>query len=187
MIDNKNLALVRHSFATCVFTHKIQEIASEKCEAKLFAVKVFNVILVALVLIMFFLQIRFPQELLWSYVGSGLTVSEVLFLIVQLSFDFEQRAVTHKNSALKYLGLRDSYKNLMVDILNEMPLENLVERRDYCQKQFELISELSPQTNRKHYNEAQKRLNKDGLKVGEDFTWSDEEINWFLPSSLRIN
>lgn len=186
-MDTKNLSIIRQSFASTVFTHKVQEISAENQESKVFIVKIMNVLLVSAVLILLVVQLSHPENLIFTYIGTGMTVAEIIFLIIQLSFNFEQRVVAHKNSALKYMGLRDAYRSLITDVMNESISDiEIVTRRDLLQREYQIISDLAPQTDSKEYTEAQRRLNKRGAVSGEEFTWSDEEIDWFLPESLRI-
>lgn len=186
-MDIKNLSIIRQSFASTVFTHKVQEIASENQGKKALVIKVVNILLVSVVLILLIVQVANPENLIFSYIGSGVTVAEVIFLIIQISFSFEQKEIMHKNSALKYMGLRDAYRLLIVDVMNDsISTTEIVTRRDHLQTQYQVISDLAPQTNAKEYTEAQKRLNKRGEIGGEEFTWSDEEIDWFLPNNLRL-
>lgn len=186
-MDIKNLAIVRQSYANTVFTHKVQEVASDFQDTKAFRVKKVNIILVLIVLILLVLQATYPDTIVLAYIGAGVTIGEILFLIVQLSFNFEQKAISYKNSALKFMGLRDSYRSLITDIMNEsIDTQTIISKRDTLQHQYQVICDLSPQTGSLEYTEAQKRLNKRGAVSGEEFTWSDEEIDWFLPESLRL-
>ncbi|QQG42456.1 MAG: SLATT domain-containing protein [Candidatus Giovannonibacteria bacterium] len=187
-MDIKNLSIIRQSFANTVFTHKVQEVAAEDQGRNVFKVKIANIILVGIVIVLLVVQASNPENLLFSYLAAGVTIAEIIFLIIQLSFSFEQRVVMHKNSALKYMGLRDSYRSLIVDIMNEsITTEILVTRRDLLQREYQIISDLAPQTGNKEYKEAQKRLNKRGEIEGEEFTWSDGEIDSFLPENLRLS
>lgn len=186
-MDIKNLSIIRQSFASAVFTHKVQEIASENQEKNVFIIKIINIILVLIVLILLIVQAANPNNLIFSFVGAGITVAEIIFLIIQLSFNFDQKVIMHKNSALKYMDLRDAYRSLITDIMNEaIQTSEIISRRDLLQREYQIISDLAPQTGNKEYAEAQKRLNKRGVVSGEDFTWSDEEIDWFLPENLRL-
>lgn len=186
-MDSKNLSIVRQSFANTLFTHKVQEVAAEKQEQKVFAIKCVNIFIVLIVLVLLILQVSNPSNQIFSYIGSGVTVAEIIFLIIQLSFSFEQRVILHKNAALKYMGLRDSYRLLIVDIMNSTIEEKtIITRRDLLQREYQIISDLSPQTGPKEYTEAQKRLNKRGAVEGEEFTWTDKEIDWFLPENLKL-
>jgi hypothetical protein len=124
----------------------------------------------------------------FSYIGIGLTVGDTIFLIIQLSFSFDANSAQHKNSALKYMGLRDKYRELITDIMNNRITKGEINaKRDSLQREYQIISELALKTGRKEYEEAQKRLNKRGAVEGEDFTWSDEEIDRFLPEKLRLS
>jgi hypothetical protein len=186
-MNKENLSIIRQSFASTVFTHKVQEIAAEHQEKNVFFIKIINIVLVSIVLILLIIQAAKPEILLFSYISVGITVAEVIFLIIQLTFSFEQRVVMHKNSALKYMGLRDAYRSLIADVMSEsVSTDQIIARRDLLQREYQVISDLAPQTGPKEYTEAQKRLNKRGVTQGEEFTWSDEEIDWFLPESLRV-
>ena len=187
-MDIKNLSIVRQSFANTVFTHKVQEAAAENAGEWAFLVKVANIGIVALAFIMLLLQVANPTNLVFSYSGSGIAAGEIIFLVAQLTFNFEQSALSHKNSALKYMQLRDKYRGLIVDIMNERaPQEALIARRDSLQAEYQVISDLASQTGTKEYAEAQKRLHTAGASGEEHYTWSDAEINQFLPENLRLD
>lgn len=186
-MDIKNLSIVRQSFANTVFTHKVQEVAAEFQGKKAHLVIIWNIVLVSIVLILLVIQSFNPDEVWLTYIGAGVTVSEIIFLVIQLSFNFEQKSVLHKNSALKFMALRDNYRSLITDIMNEQIDSNgIIVKRDSLQYQYQVICDLAPQTGSAEYTEAQMRLNKRGAVAGEEFTWSDEEIDWFLPANLRL-
>ena len=186
-MDIKNLSVIRQSFANTVFTHKVQEVAAEYKGLKATFIKIANIVFVALVLLMLIVQTANPTNPIYAYIGSGIAVGEIIFLIVQLSFNFEQGDVLHKNSALEYMQLRDKYRALIVDVMNNRePHEDLVSRRDGLQTEYQIISNMSPQTGPKEYSEAQRRLNTAGTVGGEQFTWSDAEIDQYLPENLRL-
>lgn len=184
-MDLKNLSIIRQSFASTVFTHQVQEVAASNKRKKVFIIKLVNIVLVSLVLILLVLQTQYPQQLLFAYIASGLTVSEVIFLIIQLTFNFEQEGLLHKNSALKYMSLRDHYRLLITDIMNERtPKRELIARRNALQQEYQSISDLSPSTGEDEYVKAQKLLGLNGS--GEQFTWTDKEIDRFLPEELHL-
>lgn len=186
-MDIKNLSIVRQSFASSVFTHKVQEVAAENHESNVQRIKAINIFFVSIVLILLLVQTADPTNLIYSYLGAGVTVAELIFLLIQLTFNFEQKVIMHKSSALKYMGLRDAYRALITDIMNgSLSVNQSITRRDLLQREYQIICDLAPQTSRKEYIEAQKRLNKRGAIDREDFTWSDEEIDWFLPENLRL-
>ncbi len=185
-MDTKNLAVIRQSFGNAVYTNKIQEIAAEFSGKKSFLIKVWNVFFVAVVLITLVLSLTYNTSI-WSYIGAGVSIAEIVFLIIQFSFSFEEKEKNHKSFALKFRGIREDYIVLIADIYNGIPLEEVVKRRDYLQKNFQHFCDLAPQTGVAEYQEAQKRLNSKGIVDGEEFTFSDEEIDRFLPPELRFS
>ncbi len=185
-MDIKNLSIVRQNFANTVFTHKVQEVAAEFQDKKAFKVKIGNVVLVSLVLITLVLSVSTVNPI-FGYLGISLSVIEIIFLIFQLSFKFEDKTILYKNSALKYLGLRNAYTSLITDIINESISDReIINKRDDLLREYQILCDLAPQTGREEYEEAQKRLNEKGVVQNEDFTWSDEEIDRFLPKELKI-
>lgn len=185
-MDRNNLSVVRQTFASTVFTHQVQEAAAANKRRKVFYINVVNIVLVSLVLILLVLQTKYQNQLIYGYLAAGLTLSEVIFLIIQLTFNFERDSLLHKNSALKYMALRDSYRLLITDIMNEKtPKRELIAQRNALQHEYQSISDLSPSTGALEYSQAQKILGLNG--DGEQFTWSDAEIDRFLPEELRIS
>lgn len=83
--------------------------------------------------------------------------------------------------------VRDRYRLLITDIMNEKsPKKELVAQRYALQAEYQSISDLAPPTSQKDFDEAQVRLNRRGKVDGEQFTWSDAEIDHFLPEELRV-
>lgn len=186
-MDIINLSTIRQTFANTVFTHQVQEAATQNQEGKAYIVKWINLVFVVLVLFLLVLQASNPENLIYSYFGILLSVFEISFMIFQLNFRFENRMMLHKNSALKFMGLRDNYRNLIADVMgSKIKIEDIRIRRDALQKEYQTICEFAPQTGISEYQKAQKNLNKRGVVEGENFTWSDEEIDHFLPEKLRL-
>lgn len=183
-MSNRNLLIARQQFAQCVFNHKVHESASERNETCLNRITKFNIAIVSLVLILLIIQLICPRiQLIW-YLSTSLTVFEVVFLIIQLSFDYQGKFILHKNSALKYMNLRDEYKNLIVDIYdNKFDDISISNKRDLLQSKYQTIAELSPQTTSQDYKKSQMKL-FGKIKSWEEFTWSDNEIDKFLPDGL---
>lgn len=187
-MDKVNLSIIRQSFANTVFTHQVQEIAAAAKRKAILYIKIANIIITGIVLVLLVLQSLYQNVRIYGFIGAGLTVGEILFLIIQLTFDFEQQSLLHKNSALKYMALRDQYRSLIADVMNEkIAKKEIILRRDALQREYQSISDMSPPTGSAEYAEAQKRLNAHGDEENpEQFTWSDIEIDQFLPEELRI-
>lgn len=187
-MDMINLSVIRQSFGNVVYTHKIHEISAEAESRKSLIIKLSNIGLVAAILIIIIFQISNPKDILWSYIGVGLTISEVIFLIIQLSFNFADKSSQHKKTALSLLNIREKYIGLMADIINDnLDISEISKQRDGLQNKLEIIYNFAPQTTTAAFKEAQYRLNPKGTVEGEDFTFTDEEIDRFVPERIRIS
>jgi hypothetical protein len=180
-----NLASVRRNFAQSVFTHQVQEAAANRKIVSANKYKKLNVGFISVVLVLLVIQSFIPDNLIFTYISAGMTVCEIVFQVVQLTFNVEQEAASHKSAALKYMSLRGKYLSLITDILSDsVSLKVVQAKRDALQDEYQTVSDLSPQTTEEDYVVAQSRL---GLTGGseEQYTWSDEEIDRFLPKTLR--
>jgi hypothetical protein len=182
-IDKTNLALVRQSFANTAFSHKVHEMAAERKGRIALYFKVQNIVLISAALALFILQTMNPTSPIFSYLGAGLTAGEIIAVIVQLSFGMEAAVVAHKNTALKYMSLRDRYKLLLADLLNDNGSSVVrVQKRDELLREYQTVSDLALQSSQKDYHKAFKRLK---LKEDKQNVWSDKQIDSLLPKNLR--
>jgi len=70
----------------------------------------------------------------------------------------------------------------MANIINGRSSDELiVSKMDQLIEELKLIYKFAPQTNTKSCEKARK-----ALKINEELTFSDDEINKFLPEELRI-
>lgn len=187
-MDTHNLAVVRRMFAQAVFTHKVQEVAAEFKEKRAKCYKWVHISLVLAVLILLGLQAAHLDSPIFAIMGIGVSIAEIGFLVIQLSFNIEREVISHKNSAFRYIEIRDEYIALIADIMAGKVLhKDLIARRDALQRKYQFICDMTPQTGEKEYDEAQRRLNKRGVVSGEQSSWSNAEIDHFLPEELRLS
>jgi hypothetical protein len=77
--------------------------------------------------------------------------------------------------------VREAYLSLLTDIRDSsLTLSELRQRRDSLQERLHKIYHNAPHTDDKAYEKSQK-----ALKENEELTFSDEEIDVFLPKPLR--
>lgn len=96
-------------------------------------------------------------------------------------FDFGELAQNHANTAGDLWYVRESYLSLLTDISGRvMPSQYIREKRDTLQEDLKNIYQSAPRTFPKAYLEAQ-----DALKLNEEMTFSDNEIDVMLPPFLR--
>ena len=180
-MDENNFEIIKRSLGNVIYTQKTQEMATIRNESYTTWIKIGNMFFVASIFIALFLQIFNPNERIYLYMGIGVTVLEVLFLIFQLSFNSEQEAFKHKNTANRLWLMREKHLNLLTDIKNEKLSTKIIsEKRDALTQDLSHIYENAPQTNSEDYSKAEKALNGNEKPRADD-----EEMDNFLPDNLK--
>lgn len=109
--------------------------------------------------------------------------STVLLVLTAYMKDVDpgQQAEKHKKTASELWDIRESYLSILSD-LHDGNLDIVTSRgkRDELQSRLASIYATAPRTNSKAYGIA-----SDGLKTQGEMTFSDEEIDKFLPATLR--
>lgn len=96
-------------------------------------------------------------------------------------YDLGELAQKHRQAGSDLWLIREHYFSLLVDVrMQEKPLETLQSKRDELVQQLYEIYRGAPSTNYKAYTRAQQALQK-----LEDMTFSDAEIDAFLPKELK--
>jgi len=109
--------------------------------------------------------------------------SAILFAINTFvkGHDLGEVAQKHADAACSLWDIREKYLSLLTDIrAKNTTVEEIVERRDELQERLLGTYKGSPRTTSKAYKQA-----SIALKVNEELTFSDAEIDNFLPKELR--
>jgi hypothetical protein len=96
------------------------------------------------------------------------------------SYGKRTHAERHRATAKELWGVREEYINLLADISSDATAVDIPTRRDELTAELAAICKFAPDTTSRAYRAAQK-----ALKVSEDMTFSEDEINAFLPDSLH--
>jgi hypothetical protein len=180
-MDKTNLQVIRESFGRVAYSHKTHEKAAEIAEGKNKKVKWGNIILTTLTSGALVSTIVTSQTIL-LYTSATLSALTLGFTIFQLSFNPAEGAEKHRYVAKELWYIRERYVNLMADITNEQICnDEIVSKRTQLVEELKLIYRFAPETDSKSYEKARK-----ALKINEELTFSDEEIDQFLPNELRI-
>lgn len=180
MMNKTNLSVVRETFGRVVYTHKTHEKAAEICISKNKWFKRINVFLLALTTGSALGSILKVEEFI--IYTSMLSTLALFFLTYQLSLNPEYDALLHKKTALKLWHVREQYQNVIADIITERLSPNEIsEKRDLLLSELNKILQDAPQTDSNAYSKA-----RDALKIKEEMTFSDKEIDSFLPEELRL-
>ena len=169
---------IRECFGRVVYTHKTHERMADNCTRRLNRYKVGQIILTALTSTGVVGMVVTNQA--WLETATVLVSFLTLFVATYLkNFDLGSTAQKHRDAAAKLWNVRECYLSLLTD-LPALGRQAAVERRDELQAMLAALYQSAPQTDGKAYIEAQKRLQK-----MEDLTFSADEIDCFLPLSLK--
>jgi hypothetical protein len=172
---------VRECFGRCAYTHKTHEKMAERSAANLWWMKWIQIILSALTTGGAMGVLFSKQSIFFAYATAALSISMLILNSYAKDLDPGQQAQKHRETASDIWNVREAYLSLLADIRDAaLAMANLRERRDELQVQLYKIYRAAPHTNTKAYGLAQ-----DALKNNEELTFSDAEIDAFLPASLK--
>ncbi|WHT40388.1 SLATT domain-containing protein [Myroides sp. mNGS23_01] len=182
MDEQKNLleSQIREIYGRVIYTHKTHEKCADVLKGRNDFLKAIEITFSALTTTSI-LVIIFNNEVIFQFVAA--LFSTVLLCITLYSKDYNLLAIAekHKQAALDILEIREKLFSLLVDIrIGNEEIGSLQQRRDALNEQLVNTYRGAPKTITKAYQIASKALQKN-----EEFTFSDEEIDKFLPESLR--
>ena len=173
-------AQIRECFGRVAYSHKTHEKQADDLLGVLSRLKMWQIVLSTIVTGTLVANI-FGDN---TYAKIGVAVLSATLTLINTYFknyDLGQLGQKHKDAADKLWNVRESYISLIADIVavNTTP-DRIVERRDELQKQLAVIYASAPRTNSASYQQAQT-----ALQQNEDLTFSEAEIDAFLPDSLK--
>ena len=187
----KLLATIRFYFSQCVFMNSIHykahsRLAKVQNRYRNITIGISGATLIVIILQAIGLEDNLTQLLrIISYCGMILTATSLIFTMYSKE-DIGEIKSQHRNIAEEYKILRDSYMMLIEEaISNAYDDKILREKGQYLQKLYSAIGKYSPTTTYDDYKKAQIGLGLSG-ENDEEFTWSDKEIDRFLPQLFRI-
>lgn len=184
MSEQKNLleSQIREIYGRVVYTHKTHEKCADVLKERSDCLKFAEI----------FLSAATTTSILVVVLGEGKAFqfiaalcSTILLGITLYSKDFNLLAIAekHKQAALNILEIREKLLSLLVDIrIGNKAIEHLQQTRDELNEELINTYRGAPKTINKAYQIASK-----ALQQNEEFTFSNAEIDKFLPESLRKN
>jgi hypothetical protein len=171
---------IRECYGRVVYSHKTHEKCADILLSRLGNVKLGQIILSALT----------TGGILSTFFGSGnigagigVVLSTVLLALNSYTKDYDMGEIAqkHKQAASDLWIIREELLSLLTDIrIGDVPLDKIRERRDALTKGLHVAYTGSPSTNYQGYTKAREALQK-----LEDMTFSNAEIDAFLPQELK--
>ena len=179
---------IRECFGRVVWTHKTQEKCSDIYSQQLKNLKLFEVILSALTTTSLLTSV-FGEQKLGTILGTILSTIILGITIYTKDYDLGQISKSHADTANELWNTRELYISLLADIkAGSLTVDQIKQKRDELQESLHMIYKNAPRTNYKAYTLASKALSQDGkINQGEEMTFSDNEIDRFLPNDIRRN
>jgi SMODS and SLOG-associating 2TM effector domain family 4 len=172
---------LRECFGRCAYTHKTHEKMADSCAMRLKRLK-WGQIFVSALTTAGAVGIVFDRASVFFTYGT-LLFSVGMLILNSYAKDLNPgaEAQKHRDAAADLWNVRESYLSLLTDIRDPtVQLAKLRTRRDELQAQLHKIYKSAPRTDDDAYGRAQT-----ALKDNEELTFSDAEIDAFLPSPLR--
>ncbi|WP_330638722.1 SLATT domain-containing protein [Romboutsia hominis] len=171
---------LRQLFASVVWTHKIQEKQADIYLKQYKCLEFWRILLSALTSSGIFAVI-FVDEL-WLKLITAIVSAISLFISTYFkTYDLKLLQKEHKKSALALLELREELVSVLCDIkMNKYKEDELFKKRDDLIKKKIKIANNTLDASENAVNQA-----SENLKKRKDNTYSDEEIDSFLPLLAR--
>ena len=181
-MDKVNLQVIRESFGRVVYTHKTHEKDVEGLSLWVTIIKVSNVLSIIVTLIALVVAVAGEPDIS-MFVGIGSVTLTLILTLIQLSFSFEDRIERHRQAAKELLYLRDKYQYLIADITRGVTDDKEATiLRDKLLREANIVYRFAPTTSSKAYKKASQ-----ALKINEELTFSNSEIDQFLPDELKLD
>ena len=182
--QNKGMQIIeaqlRENYGKIVYSHKTQEKCADILSKRHIIIKNLQIILAALITTGLLVRVFKGEE--WALIVSTiLSAIQFGFTSFLREYNLGETIQKHSTAALELLDIREKYLTLLTDLKAGLLMpHDLIEKRNELQDDLSKTYKGSPRTFSKAYREAQK-----ALQLNDELTFSDEEIDNFLPNQLR--
>lgn len=176
-------AQIRECFGRVVYSTKTHEKCADLCMERLQWIKVAQIVLSAITTGGLLTALLGKPDVSYAATVVSALVSTLLLVLTAYMKDVDpgQQAEKHKKTASELWDIRESYLSMLSDLHDgNLDIAAIREKRDELHARLANVYSSAPRTNAKAYGIA-----SHGLKAQEEMTFSDEEIDKFLPAALR--
>jgi len=176
-------AQVRECFGRVVYSTKTHEKCADLCMGRLQWIKIAQIVLSALTTGGLLTALLGDPKVTYVAMVAAAVVSTILLVLSAYMKDVDpgQQAEKHKKTASEHWDIRESYLSILADLHDgHLDISVAREKRDDLQERLVGIYATAPRTTSRAYGIA-----SEGLKNHEEMTFSEDEIDKFLPAALR--
>ncbi len=172
---------VRECFGRVIYTHKTHSKMADRCADTLRWLKIVQIALSSLTA-SGAVGALFSDSYAVKLITAAVSLATVALTAYMKGFDPGAAAQKHRDAAADIWPVREDYLSLLTDIVSgDAKPDALRKRRDELQAALAAIYRGAPHTTAGAYADAQV-----ALQENEEYTFSDAEIDKFLPKALRI-
>lgn len=182
MTESKTLleSQIRELYGRVIYTHKTHEKCADVLKMRSDCIKLIEILLSAATTTTI-LVVLFGDGKVFQLVAAICSTALLALSLYSKDFNLLAIAEKHKQAALDILEIREKLLSLLVDIrIGNKEIEHLQQKRDDLNEELINTYRGAPKTINKAYKIASNALQKN-----EEFTFSDAEIDKFLPENLR--
>lgn len=171
---------IREIYGRVVYTHKTHEKCADVLKARNDCMKLTEIILSALTTTSI-LVVILGDGIIFQFLAALFSTALLCLNLYSKDYNLLALAERHKQAALNILEIREKLLSLLVDInIGTQEIVQLQKIRDELNEQLVNTYRGAPKTINKAYQIASNALQKN-----EEFTFTDDEIDKFLPENLR--
>ena len=171
---------LRECFGRVVFSHKTHEKCADILLSRLSGIKFWQIALSAITTAGC-IAVVFGVGKVGALVSVIVSTTLLAINMYTKDYDLGEIAQRHRQAGADLWKIREKYLSLITDLrIGEESIDKLQVERDNLLEELHAIYSGAPSTTYKAYKKAQ-----EALKKLEDMTFSDEEIDSFLPEGLK--
>jgi hypothetical protein len=173
-------AQLRENYGKIVYSHKTQEKCADILTKRNNGIKNIQIVLSALITTGLLVRVFKGED--WALIVSTiLSAIQFAFTSFLKEYNLGETIQKHTTAALELFDIREKYLSLLTDLnAKQLTINKVIETRNDLLEHLSKTYKGSPRTFSKAYKEAQK-----ALQINEELTFSDDEIDNFLPKPLR--
>ncbi|KUF41572.1 hypothetical protein AS359_01875 [Comamonas kerstersii] len=171
---------LRECYGRVVYSHKTHEKCADILLERQSCIKIWQIVISALVTGSI-VSTFFGTNEVGAAISAVLSASLLALNAYTKDYDLGEIAQKHRQAGSDLWIIREKYLSLLTDIrVGDVALDLIRTKRDALLDELHVVYVGAPSTNFEAYSRAQ-----EALKKLEDMTFSDEEIDAFLPKELK--
>lgn len=172
---------LRECYGRVVYTHKTQEVCADLLLERHRWIKFWQILLSALVTGGILGTISAEWREVATFISAVLSTALLALTAYTKDYDLGEIAQKHRQAAAGIWLIREKYLSLLTDLRSgNLSIGEARSARDALLAELHAAYTGAPSTDCKAYQRAQQ-----ALKQAEDMTFSDDEIDAFLPNELK--